>query len=239
LRDVHGPINLVVCDVNGFAPYRHLVGGNQEKTWVLDVCLDYFATFNPFMCDVEHELRRRRRRDPHHGNEMVAKEEAEILRACFSNLAYRHMEKLRTTSPEGGPRSENEILARDAAKSALATRTLQPCHFNHPARIGGSSSSSSSSAVTLLSEITITPAILALEEHVGLPHHPAVDEAQRDALLALLTDLVREHPPLAGMIARSELDGFTPRDVCAKLENDVIDVLSQASAVDIVRIVED
>jgi hypothetical protein len=67
--------------------------------------------------------------------------------------------------------------------------------------------------------------IMELYENVGLPHHPGVDAEQQNAFFQLLGKLPNAK---AAMIARSDEDEYTPKDLTDKIQSQTVEGIQHA-----------
>jgi hypothetical protein len=172
----------------------------QAGTWLLDVCLDYFAVANPFLLLAEAALGR---------------DCARALQDGFLHASFRTLETERA-SGEGGGMGACERAQKQAFE--CLTRELW--------RVGVLDASQQQTLCAVLTRSDVLTAYLRAGSEVfarqaariaedlyancQLPHHAELDAEQQREFADWLR-LQRPNPPLAVTIARSDVDDYLPR----------------------------
>jgi len=194
-------VRLSVCEAHKMLSEESKLG----DSWILDVCLDYFAVVNPFFTVAC--------RSP------LGKETTGHLMNGFLRASFRRLE----TERERGPKSKLESTERALFESLS-------CKLWRQGRLEDEETRQLKSAVDAdYAENYITSSQVVFQnpesfaaawnlyENCMLPHHPEVHLEQQDAFLRWIETL-KEKPPKAIMIARSDGDEYI---LDAQLADDV------------------
>ena len=181
----------------------------EAAPWILDVCLDYFSTMNPFLPALERSLR------VDLGSDDEVKEALDNIKGMFRDTPFR---------------SKKEGDLRELRVQVLAALKRLLLHQEGEQRFLELSPSPSSKAFVGHTLARLSAATKSLIDEAGmcilLPHHPSSDAEVRELLVAFhgtLHELRRFAPqmmllsaPACVTIARSVGEGCISMSTCEK-----------------------
>jgi len=167
----------------------------RDEAYVLDVCLDYFAVCNPF-----YVLATRSALGAAHTDALVA---------GFCGASFKTLEARRTRGARSAEESAAKVAFECLVERAWAQGALSAADAN---ALGGLLKDDDALRERFLLACEAVHAhgcadvARRLMDNVELPHHPRIDETQRDAFAAWVRGL--SHAPLAVTMARSDEDDY-------------------------------
>jgi len=167
----------------------------RNEAYVLDVCLDYFAVCNPFYVLATRSA--------------LGIAHADALVAGFRGASFKALEARRTRGARGEEESKAKAAFERLVERAWAQGTLSDAEASD---LGLWMQDDAALRERFLRACEAVHAhgcadvARRLMDNVELPHHPRIDETQRDAFAAWVRGL--PHAPLAVTLARSDVDDY-------------------------------
>lgn len=208
------PCTLICCTATSHMKDHALW---DQQPWILDICLDYFSTVNPFLAPIEKALK---------GDFIDTKTtytSDEIIRGL--QMVYKEI-SLTAEAKRSVDDFHNIVTDTTLTNSELKGRIEE---FSSQL---GNSLEISSFLQSILPHLSLNTreAVVNAGHCILLPHHQS-SEAEVEMMLQELKKYLSKmpHPPLSVIIARSSTEGdeFTPLRLVDFLQERVLNIISQ------------
>jgi len=191
----------------------------QQQPWILDICLDYFITVNPFLDPLQEMIREDLIQHP------TTTKTADVITKDLQ-MIYIHIASLKGNAASQAICEFHQIL-----KNGQIIMDDIKTH-NFLSQFDKASSCIISfllSSLPLLSQVT-REFIVDAGHCLLLPHHES-SESEMDQLLQELKQclLQVQHPPVCIIVARSSTDDYTPSKYVDSLQERVLQIISEVS----------
>ena len=199
---------------------------SSSPNWVLDICLDFFTTRNPFL----DEFMKYVKKDIE--DEDTFKATLDSLRGIFPLFRYRSCQeaKLSRLQRSVAMKHLRDIVSqlneekREVSSSLLEAlaKDLEPHHDNDSVALIGSYVK----ALRRLSPQSRT-FYLSSGHLLNMPHHASSPDELEASFAIMMQQLKGMSRPIAVTIARSAVDGYTPKEVVDSLQARVLEMLEK------------
>jgi len=213
------PCKLIVCTASSHLKAHtslHFFDNRQQpQPWILDVCLDYFTTINPFLALLTQAVSKDLTETPQLSTVTFLEGIKTVYKVLSTNKSTKRFETSVLLSPQ---------ISNDACFAALV----------------GSFDLGQNVTNDLLAYLPhLSHDTRQLIAHAGhcvlLPHHISTQD-EVDTLLEELREFLQEHvshPPCCVIIARSsDDDEYTPKNQVELLQQRVLELVHEAYATD-------
>jgi len=215
-------IKLKVCECTVPLPEFHLA---NASAWVLDVCLDYFSTQNPFYLELKEIL----------SSEGFDENDIVHINEFYQNLSYR-LESTPLSSKERRKcRDDMTVEVNRTLEKEFVNRVelsdLMKKYLDNKAPVG-SKNHLVSSVCDILCRLSIRSRkqLIEIGHLVNLPHNVTSEDDINAAIDELKLFLLRQHesgPPAAITIARSSRDDYTPSSQVDFIQTAVLKMIAE------------